>query len=174
MSSLAAKLLHFGCILKSVPRKIIIEPLVKHSFSACGSNFRLGDNNDFRGIQNISVGNDVSFGPDTRIWTTGARVIIGDDVMFGPAVTIISGDHRIDVPGKPMRLVGLEEKMPENDQDIVIGNDVWVGSNVVILKGVHIPNGSVIAAGAVVTSSPDCENCIWGGVPAKKLGRRFA
>lgn len=41
---------------------------------------------------------------------------------------------------------------PENDiiAPVEIGNDVWIGSNAVILQGVHVGNGAVIAAGAVV------------------------
>lgn len=72
-----------------------------------------------------------------------------------------------------MRAVLSSEKLPENDQDIVVEDDVWIGSNVTILKGACIPRGSVIAAGAVVTKSLDGENCIWGGVPARLIGRRF-
>lgn len=157
----------------AIARKIVLTPLVSRSFGRCGSNFSLGRNNDFRGIKNIVVGNNVSFGPDQRIWTAGARVSIGDDVMFGPGVTIISGDHRVDIAGKPMREIDESEKLPENDQDVVIGNDVWVGANVTILKGVTVPSGSVIAAGALVTKSLSEPNCIWGGVPARLLKCRF-
>ena len=49
-----------------------------------------------------------------------------------------------------------------------IGNDVWIGGNVTILLGVRIGNNVVVAAGAVVTKGiPD--NCVVGGVPAKKI-----
>ena len=41
--------------------------------------------------------------------------------MFGPRVTVITGDHRIDVPGKPM--IAVTEKLPENDQDVVFEGD---------------------------------------------------
>lgn len=173
MSGLSRSILHLGRVLSSIPRKLVLQPLTKRAFAQCGVRFHLGERNDFRGIQNIHVGNDVSFGPDTRIWTVGAHVYIGDDVMFGPRVTIISGDHRIDVAGKPMRAVLPSEKLAENDQDVVIEDDVWIGSNVTVLKGVHIPRGSVVAAGAVVTRSLDGENCIWGGTPARLIGRRF-
>lgn len=173
MRKLSRLILFVGRLISAVPRRLIVQPLVEQSFCRCGKSFRLGKRNDLRGIENISVGNHVSFGPDMRIWTTGARVIIGDDVMFGPHVTIISGDHRIDIKGKPMREVAPDEKLPENDQDVVIGDDVWVGANATILKGAHIPRGSVIAAGAVVTKELSEQHCIWGGVPARLLGRRF-
>lgn len=173
MSGLSRSILHLGRVLSSIPRKLVLQPLTNQAFSQCGARFHLGERNDFRGIQNIHVGNDVSFGPDIRIWTVGAHVYIGNDVMFGPRVTIISGDHRIDIAGKPMRAVLPNEKLAENDQDVFIEDDVWIGSNVTVLKGVRIPRGSVIAAGAVVTRSLDGENCIWGGMPARLIGRRF-
>lgn len=173
MKSIALALLRIWRAIGAAPRRLLLEPLVRCSFSRCGKRFHMGENCDFRGIQNISVGNDVSFGPNTRIWTTGARVFIGNDVMFGPGVSIISGDHRIDIEGKPMRAVLPSEKLPENDQDIIIGNDVWIGANAVVLKGVCIPEGSVVAAGAVLTKSPSEQYCIWGGTPARLIGRRF-
>ena len=173
MGKLSRLILFVGRCITAAPRRLIVQPLVERSFCRCGKSFHLGKRNDLRGIKNISVGDHVSFGPDMRIWTMGARVIIGDDVMFGPHVTIISGDHRIDVKDKSMREVTPDEKLPENDQDVVIEDDVWVGANVTILKGAHISRGSVIAAGAVVTKDLNERNCIWDGVPARLLGHRF-
>lgn len=37
------------------------------------------------------------------------------------------------------------------DKDTVIGNDVWIGCNAVIMRGVHVGDGSVIGANAVIT-----------------------
>lgn len=55
---------------------------------------------------------------------------------------------------------------------IKIGNDVWIGANCFILDGVTIGNGSVIAAGSIVTADvPDY--AIVGGVPAKLIKYRF-
>lgn len=39
----------------------------------------------------------------------------------------------------------------DNKGDIIIGNDVWIGYEAVIMAGVHIGDGAVIAARAVVT-----------------------
>lgn len=52
-----------------------------------------------------------------------------------------------------------------------IGNDVWIGCNAVICRGVHIGDGAVIAAGAVVTKDVEPYTIV-GGVPAKVLKRR--
>ncbi|WP_283108904.1 CatB-related O-acetyltransferase [Thomasclavelia spiroformis] len=54
----------------------------------------------------------------------------------------------------------------------VIENDVWIGSNAIILPGVHVGNGAVIAAGAVVTKNVSPYEVV-GGNPAKHLKWRF-
>lgn len=69
--------------------------------------------------------------------------------MFGPNVMIATGNHRIDVIGKYM--IDVKEKREKDDEDVIIENDVWIGMNAMILKGVHIGEGSVIGAGAIVT-----------------------
>ena len=53
-----------------------------------------------------------------------------------------------------------------------IGSDCWIGVGSTILKGVNIGDGSVIAAGSIVTKSiPSFE--IWGGNPAKFIKKRI-
>lgn len=37
------------------------------------------------------------------------------------------------------------------DKETLIGNDVWIGCNVVIMRGVHVGDGAVIGANAVIT-----------------------
>lgn len=51
---------------------------------------------------------------------------------------------------------------------IVIGDKVMIGARVIILKGVHIGDGSVIAAGSVVTKDVPA-NVVAGGNPCKVL-----
>jgi acetyltransferase-like isoleucine patch superfamily enzyme len=48
---------------------------------------------------------------------------------------------------------------------VVIGRDVMIGANVTILPGVHIGDGSIVAAGAVVTKDVP-SGVMVGGVPA--------
>lgn len=55
----------------------------------------------------------------------------------------------------------------------VIGNDVWIGFGAIIISGVTIGDGSVIAAGAVVTKDVP-PYAIVGGVPARVLKMRFS
>lgn len=60
----------------------------------------------------------------------------------------------------------------DNRGDIVIGNDVWIGYEAVILTGVHIGEGTIVAARAVVTKDVS-PYAIVGGVSAREIGKRF-
>lgn len=60
----------------------------------------------------------------------------------------------------------------DNKGDIRIGNDVWIGYDAVILSGVHIGDGAIIAARAVVTKDVPPYTLV-GGVPAKEIRLRF-
>lgn len=53
-----------------------------------------------------------------------------------------------------------------------IGNDVWIGADALVLKGVRIGDGSVVAAGAVVTRDVP-PYAIVGGNPARLIRYRF-
>ena len=56
-------------------------------------------------------------------------------------------------------------------EPVIIGNDVWIGRRAIIMPGIHIGNGAIIGACAVVTKNvPDY--CVVGGVPAKIIKKR--
>lgn len=51
-----------------------------------------------------------------------------------------------------------------------IGSNVTIGATAVIMAGVHIGDGSIISAGAVVTKDSRIgAGEVWGGIPARKL-----
>lgn len=88
------------------------------------------------------------------------RVEIGDYVMIGPNTLISTVNHPLSPNSRRQNLTLA--------RPVKIGNDVWIGGNVTILPGVTIGNNVVIAAGAVVNKNvPD--NCVVGGVPAKRI-----
>lgn len=126
---------------------------------------------NFAGLQNVYIGKNTGIPQNATIFSAEARLFIGDNVMFGPSPTIITGDHRIDVVGKVMR--EEESRLPENNVDVIIEDDVWFGANTTVLKGVTIGPGSVVAAGSVVTKSFPPYSII-GGVPAKLIRMRFS
>ena len=126
---------------------------------------------NIRGVENIIADEPMSIGPNSTIYTTRAKLIIKSHFIAGPNLTIITGDHHYMV-GKFIDQVKDEDKLPENDQDIVIEEHVWCGANVTIMKGVTIGRGSIVAAGAVVTKSCTPYSII-GGVPAKFIKKKF-
>lgn len=72
-----------------------------------------------------------------------AEVSIGNDVLFGPAVQIYTATHPLDYR---IRRRWLEAARP-----ITIGSDVWIGGGVILQPGVRIGERTVIGAGSVVT-----------------------
>lgn len=56
---------------------------------------------------------------------------------------------------------------------VTIGHDVWIGHGVTITAGVTVGTGAVVGAGAVVTRDVDPYTIV-GGVPARRLKRRFS
>lgn len=143
----------------------------KRAMKYCGKGVYLRPSQcDFKGLWNLSIGDYTSIPKGSIIYCTEAPLTIGKKVVFGPRPTIITGDHRIDVIGS--YILDNVDKLPENDQPVIIEDDVWCGANVTILKGVIIGRGSVIAAGAVVTKSIP-RYSIAGGVPARVLKKRL-
>lgn len=61
----------------------------------------------------------------------------------------------------------------DNKGDIVIGNDVWIGYEAVIMARVHIWDGAIIAARAVVIKNVPPYTIV-GGIPARPIRKRFA
>lgn len=152
--------------------RFIVNPLIRASLGSCGKKVFFSKGAIIAGTKNLFIGNDVSFGPRSTIYCTRAKITFGDHVIVGPNVTFVSGDHRTDVVDKPMSYITDNEKRTENDLPIEIHSDVWIGANVTILKGVSIGQGSIIAAGTVVTKNvPQC--VIFGGNPGRVIKNRF-
>lgn len=143
----------------------------KSQMKCCGLNVHIHPSTSvYFGLENLSLGNNVSIPRYAHIFCTDAPLTIGNNVIFGPAPTIVTGNHRIDVIGKP--IIDIHDKLPENDEPVIIEDDVWIGANVTILKGVKIGRGAVVAAGAVVTHNI-LPYSISGGVISKHIKFRF-
>lgn len=92
--------------------------------------------------------------------TISPNVSVGKNVDVGPGVSLITDSHEI---GSNNKRAGAVTFLP-----IVIGDGCWIGANATILGGVSIGNGTIIAAGAVVTTNCSAD-CLYGGVPAKLI-----
>ena len=91
--------------------------------------------------------------------TIGARVLIGADVMIAD-----TDFHEVDqIPRRHLPI-----PTPSERDAVSIGDDVFIGARSIVLKGSSIGNGSVIAAGSVVTGDIPA-GVVAGGVPAKVL-----
>ncbi|WDP90548.1 MAG: acyltransferase [Desulfobacter sp.] len=92
-------------------------------------------------------------------------ITIGNMVRIGPRVNLITNNHIFKERDRPIMEQG------ESHAPINIKDDVWIGANATILPGVAIPQGCIVAAGAVVTKSIPPFSIV-GGVPAKVIGQR--
>ncbi len=157
----------FKSIRIAIPSKFNISDFQSISF---GENFLIGPfseivvvNDPRNFIENscFKVGNNVTIGSHANIRASGGPIVIGDDALLAQGVTLIAANHHIGSSG-----LYRNTKWDTSRVGIEIGKNVWLGANVVILPGVHIGENSIIASGAVVTTSVP-ENEIWGGVPAR-------
>ena len=144
-------------------RMLALRPL----FRKTGTRFRF-DPDGYYSFSTIDVGDDVFLGPGAFLSASESFIRIGNKVMFGPNVTVLGGDHRLDVLG--MLMADVVEKRPEDDRGVTIADDVWIGAGAIVLKGVSIGRGAVVAAGAVVTRDVP-EDTIVVGNPARVAGR---
>lgn len=116
-------------------------------------------------VKKIIIGNSVGIGFRCMFL---CPVYIGNHVLIASNCHFINReDHKYNIVGKSMYHSG-RGKIGE----IIIGNDVWIGQSAVILAPVSIGDGSIIAAGSVVTSDVPA-NSIFAGNPAKKISDRF-
>ena len=113
----------------------------------------------------------------------GDRLIIGKFCSIAAGTQFIMGpaNHRTSsVSTYPFQVFGgawADQAPPHLGQlprkgDIMVGNDVWIGRESVILPGVHIGDGAIIAASAVVTKDVPPYTVV-GGNPAEFIRRRF-
>lgn len=158
-------ILRLGSRLCRRARMALLRPL----FARHGRNFKF-DPDGLYSFGSIEVGDDVFIAPGASFSAAISRIRIGSKVMFGPGVIIRGGNHNTSVVGAYM--ADVHEKLPGDDEDVVIEDDVWVGAGAIILKGVRISRGSIVAAGAVVTKSFPPYSII-GGVPARLIRPRW-
>ena len=111
----------------------------------------------------VTLGDYSGIGINAKIYGT---CHIGRYVMMGTDVTIITRNHCFARADIPMMEQGFQPEEP-----VWIGDDVWIGDRVLILPGVHVGDGCILAAGAVVTKDVP-NNSIAAGVPARVIRTR--
>ncbi|USK28395.1 acyltransferase [Bacillus sp. CMF21] len=88
------------------------------------------------------------------------KLVIGNNVNISPYVKIYTAEHDINSPS-----------FAYIEGQVLIEDYVWISTNAMIMPGVTIKEGTVVAAGAVVTKDTEPYSIV-GGIPAKKIGER--
>lgn len=126
-----------------------------------------------------TMGHNCHVYPSARIWAPwnlvcdDAVAIAEDSVVYNPAQVTL-GSHAI--VSQQAYLCGAshdvrDSAFPLIAEEIHIHADAWVCARAVVQMGVTMGEGSVLALGSVATR--DLEPwTIYGGVPAKAIGRR--
>ena len=109
----------------------------------------------------LSIGSNCFFTTPLHV-DLNSDVIIGNHVTIGHDVAIVTSAHHI---GGPDRRCGKQAPAP-----VRIGDGCWIGARVLLLPGVVLGDGSIVAAGAVVSSHVE-PHTIVGGVPARFIRR---
>ena len=122
-------------------------------------------------VGNYTYGNlYVHISNTERQLTIGNYCSIAENVCF-----VLNSDHPLhSISTFPFKTVvlGLSNYEAISKGDIIVEDDVWIGYGATIMSGVHIGQGAVVAAGAVVTKDVP-PYAIVGGVPAKVIKYRF-
>jgi len=114
--------------------------------------------------EGLTMGDNSNIGPYNYIGCSG-KITIGNNVMLAPRVSIYAENHVFDHPELLIRDQGVEKK------EVIIEDDCWIAANSIILAGVTIGQGSVVAAGSVVTENVPAYSLV-AGVPAKFIKSR--
>ena len=104
-----------------------------------------------------------------------SHLYIGNYVSIAQKVTfLLDVEHNTNtISTYPFntKVLGLGDEA-KSKGDIRIEDDVWIGYGATILSGVHIGQGAVIAAGAIVSKNVP-PYAVVGGIPAKIIKYRF-
>lgn len=126
-------------------------------------------------IARVSVGNGTYGGIYALTHGTSSNLKIGDYCSIAPNVCfVLSSEHPHNTLSTyPFRVKIMNAHSDASSKgDIIIDDDVWIAYGAIILSGVHIGQGAIIAAGAVVSNDVP-PYAIVGGVPAKVIKYRF-
>ncbi|GLO63435.1 acetyltransferase [Vibrio sp. MACH09] len=112
----------------------------------------------------LRIGNNVGIGWQTTI-AVGSKVIIEDNVRIAGR----SGFY--GYPGHPIDAKHRAEGAADTDDqigEICLKRDVWLASNVSVMAGVTIGQGTIVAAGSIVTKDLP-PFVLAGGNPARVI-----
>lgn len=139
-----------------------------------GKGFHCGRGVFIWGREKIEIGENFYIGKYSIIETD---CIIGNNVIIANHVGIVGKyDHNYQQIGVSVRMAECIRDKDYSWKGIGcitrIGDDVWIGYGAIIISGVNIADGTIIAAGSIVTKDTEPYS-IYAGNPAKKIKDRF-
>ncbi len=109
--------------------------------------------------QHIQMGSRISIQENCYLSGFGG-LVIGNDVSMGTGTYIFTSTHPITCD--------VIRNTPLEKRPVVLGNDIWLGAGVRVMGGVTIGDHVAVGAGAVVTQDLP-SNGVYAGIPARKL-----
>ena len=136
----------------------------KRIFKRCGKISTIDRHAYFGNGKDLEIGDFSGIGENCVILN---NTVIGKYVMMAPEVHIVANNHTFSDTEKPMCFQGSIEGVTPT----IIDDDCWIGVRVILTPGHRIGNGSILAAGAVVTKDVEPYSIV-GGNPAKLIRKR--
>ncbi|MFM5143179.1 hypothetical protein ACEUA0_11800 [Aeromonas veronii] len=133
----------------------------KKTLKKCGSQLRVHFGS-YIVYQDVEIGRRCSIEENSVV----SLCSIGDDVIIAANVSIMSGGNQHETDN-------LEVKFHDSNlpiKRVAIGNNVWIGTHSVIMA--DVADGTILGAGSILTKNINENDCIYGGVPAKKIRSR--
>ncbi len=143
----------------------IVLNLCVFPFVKKGKKVMICHNVSIKNQRNVCIG-DYSFINGGRVVAgKNSTITIGKNCLISYNVHIRTVAHRYKDKNKLIKNQGYDE------DNIVIGNDVWIGYGVQIMSGITIADGAVIASGSIVTKDVEPYSVV-AGIPAKMISKR--
>jgi len=133
--------------------------LARLFLGSCGHYLKLARNITLYNPARIHFGNNIYIAYGCWL-SAGEDIVVDDEVIFGPYCVVASENHS--------RLNGSFRFGEMKRAPIRIKRGSWLSAHVTLTAGSVIGEGSLIAAGAVVTKEIPA-NVLAGGVPARVL-----
>ena len=113
----------------------------------------------------------VSMGEDCSIWY--GAVLRGDvgAIRLGDRVNVQDNAILHATYKQSECIIGNDVSIGHgaNVHGCIIGNDVIIGMGAIVMDNTVVPDGTIIAAGAVVPANQKLEPGIYAGIPARKI-----
>lgn len=150
-----------GIQMKGNYNKVIIG----EKSSSYNATFQIGENGNEVRIGRKTTMHGRDYHPVNFEIYEGSNITVGNDCMFSNGIQIHSSDSH--------SIMDFNEKRINPAEDIVIGNHCWICFGASILKGTHIPDHTVVGAGAVCTKKYTETHCVLAGNPAKVVKKQI-